>query len=1294
MNPTPASLSLFRTCGTFTCLGGLIVCLLNLLFAGAARGSQAADYAALTAGIQGQSFDLQDLAPSTVAMFGSASFPLVFEEQGRIQAIATAGRYGGSYAASAARAVAFAHTEMFHTTGGVKTRLFSNAVLWASRQLSPAGTVVVVVNNSSVASFLAAPARGYTVRQRGTSLSDADLAGAHVLVLNGHAEYSNAVMTRIANFTAGGGGLVFSQTAWAASAEERADGDAMLEAFGLVMNAGGPNNDGWTVPSAVPSGLHSALAGLDALVSEKEGTVLLSDAERKIAIDGAIQVFEARMDIDAVRSRLDLLSQPEYYGLVAPTAAAPLDAASRPVERMLLGYQSRKFDALPPGELFVHPCAADFPGLPEPGAVPVNRTLVIDGTTSASYYMNERHKPFRRETGLYAPPGQPVTIRIPLGLASEGLQVHISANGSEDVTFDVASMRFFPKLWRKVPLASDITQTGSVLGGLITILVPAGKSLGNFNVSIEGAIEAPAFVLGSSTDEEWNSGVGRRPAPYGYIQTPKLTIYVPKWLLASTEQISAVAGHWKRVMDIMDEYSGYGPYRKRGEAIATAGYVSAGAAYAGYPIENGWGIDRESMLESAWFNGEWGSYHELGHTFQFNFDDAFNIDLNFEVDVNLFPGMVYAILHDRTAYDGPTHETYDAATRSAQMHNYLSLEEDDRTWEEAHSDEHHLVAYDFYFNLAEAFGWEVYRKAFTRLMRYLQNPSVTTDAELHDLQWWDPNFKRNRFYLLMCGAAQRNLDAYFQRYGLGVPGKGYEITQTIKNDVEAKGYPAWIDNTPIDSLSNPGTLTVREDLAPGTEIYQFVALDAEEPGTIWDYEITNGNINGAFSIDRRTGRLRVQKLDAETLSSYALTVEVRDNGVPRFSTTQTFTVNVTNVVEAPQVEGRLFKAASTMSSGASLGVVMAIVEPGRSIRSFAIVAGDTGRFLIHPATGELTLGDPTALPNPGVVLLTIRVEDSSGAVGFGKAAVLCNRETGAYQERWSTGRMLGNPTSTSHLNGFSTGRRSGDLFVRRVTGWIVPQTSGAYRFWVAADDFATVSISSDEQPGKRIPACSVASATPFQTWNRQATQKSQVFYLKAGHPYYIRAHHREVTGDDYLSVAWEGPGIARQVIPASALIPGDATQAFPSSELTPLERWRIEHFAALAGHAGVVGHLVDYDRDGRRNLIEYALGTHPGQANEAAPWQVKQASNRLAISFQHNRSAVEATLIVQGSDDLNTWTNLARSVGGVSFTPLVSGVTIHETGAGMVRTVEVRDRYSIGDPARPRRFLRLVAEIP
>lgn len=1265
-----------------------------LLGAFSARADLAADYTALTNGVQGQSApNANGASPGGVAPFGAAAFPVLLGTASPVQAVMAAGRYGDSYAAGAARAVAWSHTGFFDTAGGVRTTLFSNAVLWASRQGAPAGTVAVVVSNGTVGTFLTG--LGYSVRSASSSITDANLAGAHVLILSGNTDYSDTVMAKIAAFTAAGGGLVFSQTPWAASAAAFADGSAMLDPFGIVTNTAIPSDASWTISASTPAAIQSALPAADALTADKEGTSVLSTGDRTIAANAIFQVVSTRIDIASLSAKLAVLSDSSHYGIIAPTAAAPINTTTKPVEKMLAQYQSKTFDMKTPAELFVHPGAADFPGLPDAGAATVTRTISITGNTSVDFYMNSGGDSTRFETGLYAAPGTTITVTIPAGKIADGLQVHIAGNGSEDSTFNggnSGTWTFFPKLWRRVALTSTTTQTGHVLGGLITILVPPGKTLGTFDVTIDGAVEAPAFVLGQTTDAQWNAGIKTRPAPYGYIQNSKLTIYLPKWQLAAMDNPTAVTSYWKQVMDIADEYYGYTPWRKRGETYATARYVSAGGAYAGYPVEAGWGTTQDELLNSARFNGHWGSYHELGHGYQNNFDSAFVIAISAEVDVNLMPGMIYTILHDRTSWDG-AHSSYDASNRLTQRTAYLAQAPASQTWQSAH--DLYPVAYDFYFNLAEAFGWQVYKTAFTRLMNYLQNPVSATDAELFALNSSDPNFKRNRFYLLFCDAAGRNLDAYFQRYGIGAVGKGYEITQSVKDLVAAKSYPAWTDNTAIDSLSNPGTLNVSESTAPGTEIYQFTATDAEEPGTVWDYQITSGNTNGAFSIDRRTGRLRVQRVDAETLANYTLTVQVQDSGVPRFSAQQTFGVTVTNAAEPPQLEGKLCSANSAMSNGTSLGSVTASIEPGRTLVSYAIVAGNDGHFAIGATSGAITVTNAATLPSPGVYFLTIRVQDSAGAVGFGKTTILCNRSTGVLEERWTGGHIAGAPTSTSTFSTFTSTQNVSSNYIRRVSGWLVPQVSGTYTLWIASDDEGLLYLSPDETSGNRVPIAAVNGFSGFQSWDEASAQKSALIYLRAGWPYYIEATQREGSGGDHLAVAWQGPGIARQVVPTAVLVPRDAGGSFPSTVLKPVESWRIAKFGASAGDDSTAGLSADPERDGRTNLLEYGTGSDPVAAASGPPSLASIASNRLTLAFTRNTDATDLTLTVQGADSpAGPWTDLARSTAGGAFGALLGGVSANETGTPPLRSVSVGDLYDTTDPAHPRRFLRLQLTAP
>ena len=134
---------------------------------------------------------------------------------------------------------------------------------------------------------------------------------------------------------------------------------------------------------------------------------------------------------------------------------------------------------------------------------------------------------------------------------------------------------------------------------------------------------------------------------------------------------------------------------------------------------------------------------------------------------------------------------------------------------------------------------------------------------------------------------------------------------------------------------------------------------------------------------------------------------------------------------------------------------------------------------------------------------------------------------------------------------------------------------------------------------------------------------------------------------------------------------------------TPFPQWKL----AKLGDADAPN--ADTDFDGLRTILEYATGNDPLVAG-AFP-AVSTVADTLALTFPRNTAATDVTLTVQGSDDLATWTDLARSTAGAAMVALVEGVNVAETGAGALRTVEARDLFLTTDPAHPRRFLRLHA---
>jgi hypothetical protein len=138
----------------------------------------------------------------------------------------------------------------------------------------------------------------------------------------------------------------------------------------------------------------------------------------------------------------------------------------------------------------------------------------------------------------------------------------------------------------------------------------------------------------------------------------------------------------------------------------------------------------------------------------------------------------------------------------------------------------------------------------------------------------------------------------------------------------------------------------------------------------------------------------------------------------------------------------------------------------------------------------------------------------------------------------------------------------------------------------------------------------------------------------------------------------------------------------------PFQRWQADRFAGNWNNPAVAGEEADPDKDGLRNLCEYALALDPNVSDGQPSGAVD--AGRLAVRFARNAGASDATIAVQGADSPGgPWEDLLRSVGGAPFTALAAGASATETGEGAVRSVVARDSVPFSDPSAPRRFLRV-----
>ncbi len=111
----------------------------------------------------------------------------------------------------------------------------------------------------------------------------------------------------------------------------------------------------------------------------------------------------------------------------------------------------------------------------------------------------------------------------------------------------------------------------------------------------------------------------------------------------------------------------------------------------------------------------------------------------------------------------------------------------------------------------------------------------------------------------------------------------------------------------------------------------------------------------------------------------------------------------------------------------------------------------------------------------------------------------------------------------------------GDDYGARYSAILSPPASGAYTFWVAADDSAELWLSTDAAPGNLRKIAFVASYVGEQEWTGRPSQKSSAVTLTEGGKYLIRVLHKEGGGGDHVAVAWESPGVARRVLGGAAV---------------------------------------------------------------------------------------------------------------------------------------------------------------
>mgnify|MGYP005836116787 FL=1 len=139
------------------------------------------------------------------------------------------------------------------------------------------------------------------------------------------------------------------------------------------------------------------------------------------------------------------------------------------------------------------------------------------------------------------------------------------------------------------------------------------------------------------------------------------------------------------------------------------------------------------------------------------------------------------------------------------------------------------------------------------------------------------------------------------------------------------------------------------------------------------------------------------------------------------------------------------------------------------------------------------------------------------------------------------------PNARGYLISFeSVASNWADSYGQRVRGYLVPDLSGTYRFAISGDDRTALYLSTDDNPAHKTLIAWSDAPTDFREFTRFATQVSAPITLVAGQKYYIEALHKEDSGGDHFSVAWQTPSSSQwTVIPGDVLAPYGTDTTLP-----------------------------------------------------------------------------------------------------------------------------------------------------